>query len=260
MKTHFHWQNLSDAPGRERHGFWHGRAWLHLGERMHRVIHGEWLHGKLGAALSIRFDRSEREVMLHIAAPGFSYHVGFQGAPAKLFDLLPMKLGHDAYGGWEREIAIKIFDVKLWWSFWADPMCWSASDPWWMHATFDPIAFLFGKTAYASKVIEERAVKIPMPEKTYDATAKLEVATWVRPRWPWRPLSEMRTRVSIDIPGGIGVPGKGENDYDCGPDAIFGITATARTIEEGVGKVVADALETRRKRGWHWTDEVVNRG
>lgn len=252
---HWHWQNLSDAPGKERRGFWYGRAWLHLNGR--RAIGVEWNHGRLAAAVSLRFDTTDREVQVHVAGPGFSYFVSYEGLPASLFDRLPMKFGHSSYG-YEREIGIRANDGSIWWSLWADPMCWNSRDPKWMSGSFDVIKFLLGDTDYGRRVIEERDVMIPMPEKSYPAKAKLEVAHWIRPRWPWAPFSTRGTYVNVDIPGGIGIPGKGENSWDCGDDALFGLSTKARTIEEGIGKVVESALTTRRKHGWSPLREVTN--
>lgn len=246
----FHWQNLSDAPGRERRGFWHGRAWLHFGRRSVAKI--EWTHGKLGLALTLDFDRSEREAHIHVAAPGFSYYVGAEGLPARLFNALPFKYRRTEYNymGDHRSIGVRFFDGKLWWSLWEDRHEWRHSDPKWMSGSFDFVKALLGDTDYSRRVIEERDVMIPMPEKSYPAKAKLEVATWIRSRWPWGPFSKRGTYVQIDIPGGIGIPGKGENSWDCGDDALFGLSTKARTIEDGIGHVVASALSTRRKYGW----------
>jgi hypothetical protein len=59
----------------------------------------------------------------------------------------------------------------------------------------------------------------------------------------------------VDIPGGIGMPGKGENDYDIDDDAVYGLSSSESTIEGAIGKVVASVLGTRMKRSGHhgWT-------
>jgi hypothetical protein len=115
-----------------------------------------------------------------------------------------------------------------------------------MHGSFYPLDVLLGRMRYSEQVVEERAVIVPMPEGAHAAHAKLLRASWKRPRWPF---AHELNRVTIDVPEGVPVPGKGENSYDCGPDAIFGTTVTARTIEDGVGELVASALQTRRRRG-----------
>lgn len=250
MKYHWHWQNLSDAPGHERHGFWHGRAWLHFGEKRRRALHGEWVHGRLGFALSVRFDCSDNEVMFHIALPGLSYYLGLEGISQRFFDLLPMKYKREDHGGYERAIGVRFDDGALWFDVWSDPMDWRSSDPKWMQFSLHLDDLIFGKTKYETRVIEERGVTVPMPEGSYGATAKREVSTWTRPRWPWRPFSKRRDVVTIDIPGGIGIPGKGENDWDIDDDAVYAQSSAATTIEQAIGNVVASILSTRRRRGW----------
>jgi hypothetical protein len=116
-----------------------------------------------------------------------------------------------------------------------------------MHWNLDFADFLLGDRVHSEEVlIRQPKLKIPMPEGTYDASAKLTRGTWKRPRWPF-PLVVMR--VSIDIPDGIPIPGKGENSWDCGPDATYGTTGPASSIEEAVGDLVARTLETRKRRG-----------
>lgn len=250
-----HWQNLSDTPGKERHGFWHGRAWLRFSEHARQSLRIEWLHGRISAGMSLRFDRSEREAQVHIALPGFTYYLSVDGLPRRLFELLPMKWKREEHGGYERQIGVRFNDGAIWVDLWSDPMDWRSSDPKWMQFSIHLDDLIFGKTKYSTRTLEERAIKIAMPEGMYDATAKREASSWLRPRWPWRPFSKRRITVQIDIPTGIGIPGKGENSWDCGDDAIFGKSCSAETIEEAIGKVIASALKTRRERGWH--DELA---
>lgn len=251
---HFHWQNLSDTPGRERRGFWYGRAWLHLEENGRRVVRFEWCHGKPGLALELRLDRDDREACLHVAGLGFSYHLGYDGLPAWLLARLPFSHNRTRYKyeGSERNIGVRVFDNAVWLSFWQDAMSWQHDDPWWYSGRLglDDIAnAIFGKVKYSTRDLEVRDIEIPMPERSYAAKATRQLARWTRPRWPWRPFSKERISVTVDIPGGIGMPGKGENSYDCGPDALFGMGTNAQTVEDAIGNVVASVFRTRLKYG-----------
>jgi hypothetical protein len=198
----------------------------------------------------LRFDRTENEAQVHIALPGLSYFLSAAGLPKRLFELLPMRWKREEHGGYERQIGVRFNDGAVWVDLWSDPMDWRSSDPKWMQFSVHLDDLLFGKTKYSTRTLEERAIKIAMPEGTYDATAKREASSWLRPRWPWSPFSKRRTTVKIEIPGGIGIPGKGENSWDCGDDALFGMSCSADTIEEAIGKVIASALKTRRRYGW----------
>ena len=96
------------------------------------------------------------------------------------------------------------------------------------------------------------------PEGTYQAHAVLEELVWSRPRW----FKERMTRVDFEIPNGIPHAGKGENSWDCGDDATFGMsTGECKSIPEGIGKLVGSCLQTRiRYGGWgdyEWKREAA---
>lgn len=145
-----------------------------------------------------------------------------------------------------REIKVSIHSGALWWSFWQPTMEWSSKTPRWRNGCWHPLDTLLGRAQYRSKVVQERGIQVPMPEGSYEATAKLTEDSWIRPRWP---LGKHILRCTIDVPEGIPEPGKGENSWDCGDDATFGITVPARSIHEGIGKLVASVTETRLRRG-----------
>jgi len=154
----------------------------------------------------------------------------------------------------DREVSLRIFSGAIWWSVWRDWRDgWSRDVPRWRDGNFNFVDFLLGDAKYSTRDIEAREIVVPMPEKSYAATAKLFESTWKRPRWPARKL----LRVQIDVPEGIPMEGKGENSWDCGTDATFGITCPANSIAKGVGELVGSALHDRVRYGgwadWTWT-------
>lgn len=154
--------------------------------------------------------------------------------------------------GEDREINVYFYRGTLYWRFWTDTMSWSSTTPKWRHGSFDFVNFVLGREACEHHVLEARDVTVPMPERAYAASAKLEQWTWKRPRW----FAKTIKRVSIEIPGGIPFPGKGDNSWDCGDDATFSITTgTCNSIAEGVGVLVGSVLRDRiRHGGWNcWT-------
>lgn len=157
--------------------------------------------------------------------------------------------------GDDREIAISFHNGGMWWSFWTDPMSWSSKTPKWRHGNFNFIDFALGRDKCEHDTIEARDVLVPMPEKAYPAKAELQRWTWRRPRW----FAKTIMRVSIEIDGGIPLPGKGENSWDCGDDATFSITCMAKSIPEGVGILVGSVLRDRVRYGgwseWVWKRE-----
>jgi hypothetical protein len=112
---------------------------------------------------------------------------------------------------------------------------------------------LKGKFTVSKKIIEIKDILIPMPEKSYKARAVLADWTWHFPRW----FPKTIKRCEIEIPEGLPHAGKGENSWDCGDDATFGLTTgKVRSISQAVGELVGMTLETRVKNGgwddWNW--------
>jgi hypothetical protein len=145
----------------------------------------------------------------------------------------------------------------MWWRIWHSNMGWSSRTPRWRCGNWSPADTLLGKVTHAERVIEERQVLVPMPEKSYPATVKLIERTDKRPRW----FKHVWTQADINIPGGIPHAGKGTAEWNCGDDATFGLYTAARTIPEAVGKCVGSCLESRvRYGGWDdyvWKREVL---
>lgn len=159
----------------------------------------------------------------------------------------------------DREIKLSFHDRAAWWSLWCDPWSWSSKTPRWRHGSWHPIDTLLGRQNCQTRTIEERNVLVPMPEKAYEATAKLVEYTWKRPR---SPFAKTMLRCEIEVPNGIPFEGKGENAWDCGQDATFGITTgECKSIPEGVGILVGSVLRSRVKNGgwgdWSWHKEPV---
>lgn len=132
-------------------------------------------------------------------------------------------------------------------SLFSDTMGWKKSDWKWYWNIGDKLK---GKYEVSKKIVEERDILVPMPEKAYPAHAILADWTWKYPRWK----SQTIRRCEINIPGGIPFAGKGENSWDCGDDAVFGTTTgKVRNIPEAVGGLVGSILADRVKNGG-WSD------
>jgi hypothetical protein len=124
-----------------------------------------------------------------------------------------------------------------------------------INLTGHPRDRLLGRKVCTVAEGEPQAVVVPMPEGNYQAVVTVEKRTWKRPRWPWP--SNYRTDYSIDIPGGIPVPGKGENSWDCEDDAIHG--TGGKSVHDAVANATRAALRQRElyagpgwepDRGW----------
>lgn len=153
-----------------------------------------------------------------------------------------------------RTLGFSFHSGAIWWDLWVDPMG-DYPCPYgkWRDSNFNFSDFLFGRNECSKEVLEEREVLVPMPEKSYEATAKLMKYTWRRPRW----FAKTMKRVEIDVPEGIPHEGKGTCAHNCGRDATFGMTTgECRSIPEGVGKLVGSVLRDRVRYGgwgdWNW--------
>lgn len=238
----FHWQDLNDSPIK-RH--WkHGRCWW-------GPWNLEWVIPSWGAHWGVSFainaGDSNNQWTFHL---GLGFFAIFLGVNAYQFHV----------GSWstyakepffmhgQREFSINFHGGAMWIQIWYDWLGSSGtSSPWYQNGFhIDPMDILFGRTDYSEKILEEGNCFIPMPEGSYEATYKHVVATWTRRRWPFK---KQWLRMHIDVPKGIPVEGKGENSWDCGEDATYGITCVARTVADGIGTLVSSVLHDRKRYG-----------
>lgn len=154
----------------------------------------------------------------------------------------------------DREIAIDFHDGNLWIKPFSDTMGWRRSDPWWKRGiTLHIQDWLLGKAKYSFRELSQHKVNIDMPEKVYEATIKLTEDTWKK-RWYWPRYVLKRARIEVE--GGIPVPGKGENSWDCGEDATHGLTCPANNLDEAIAAIKKSVTERRlRYGGTNWKPE-----
>jgi hypothetical protein len=154
----------------------------------------------------------------------------------------------------KREISVRLHSGGIWWKIYKNPDCWSLKDPKWRDGHFDPMDFLFGRTKHFETVLSTSQAMAELPEGSYECAVTMKFEWWKRKRAFWR--SAQFIRAHIECPkGGIPVPGKGENSWECGDDAIYSRTAPAATVDEAVRSLAEDVLKTRKRRGVapNWT-------
>lgn len=224
--------NIRKHSIREEGYFYYKRSWLYFGEGPY--ISTDFLLGDRSFAISV--GRGSRSLKFHLAIPFlFSFWISFKKV---------------IWYGPSRELSLRFHSGSFWCNLWSEPM-----DGKTYH--FDVLRFIKGKSTYSEETLEERDILIPMPERAYKAKARLYQRTWSYPRW----FSSTSKGVSIDMEKGEQIPheGKGENSWDCGPDATFGMSCPANSIPEAVGKLVGSVLRDRVKYGgwsdWSWSKE-----
>lgn len=117
----------------------------------------------------------------------------------------------------------------------------------WRYGYLEVRTFLLGHPVYSLEELKTGHTFVDMPEKKYAAYYKILNRCWKYPRWPW---IKKQKCIEIEIPGGIPVPGKGENSYDCGDDAIFSSSFALgedEGLQTGLDRVAMDVMKTRQK-------------
>lgn len=237
-----HWQNLREDPNGNPRGFpWEGRAWIHIrrpaGKRQ-PVIHWAWNLWTHHCGIEFELDNLENGIQFFVGVPPISLWFGIDG-------ILSHKWMKKHFGYESREISLRVHDWSIWWNFFTDPDSWSHSTPRWRNGSLNLPDFFLGRTDYKQDPISKHEVMISLPEGNYPATIRLYEGVWKRPRWFARRLRMAEVSMNKPAP----VPGKGENSWDCGDDAIYGLSCEARNVEDAISKYVQSVLNRRRRHG-----------
>jgi len=254
----YHSQNLAGEAreyarkaGKPYHGNWFNwRCWFYFGNRdkcPNKTLAIEVSSG-WGFRWGFSADGSEREYMITFWIPFIQFYVTFGGF---LWDF--------CYPKCHKEICVKLHDKGMWVSIWKNPFSWSASDKnrWYRDFCIHPLDIIFGRIIYLSDDIETVQVPFAMPEAHYTLTIKRFRSTWMRPRLPWFKHELLRAEIKPSKP--VPVPGKGENSYDCGDDAIHSLTCPATTVGEAVGSFF-ESIDRQRTRYGAGLCEYADRG
>jgi len=223
----------------------HGRCWFHFGKD--RCVGFEWnLFKWRGLRFDIGLAHYDCALSISVAFLFFSLHAHLDHYQLENWIQDKTKRKDETYGS-GREIGFHTHEWALWWFLWSDPMCSASKDPWYVRThKFEPREILFGDIKCSYELIAQERIKIAMPESVYEGTCKIELVTRKRPRSPFK---DQFYRADMDIPKGIPHPGKGENSWDCGEDATFGLSCQASSVEEATAKLIESVLKSRRRYG-----------
>jgi len=241
------WQDLRggvERKGSPPKGFCtNGRAWLKWSTN---GIGVEWHLFSRSCRVSLTFSSTGDDAISFAIAIPFLFALYAHISSAKWVKRLPgVRYVSGDYNSGEREIRIAIYDNAIWWSLWRNGWGMHKSHDW-RDSCFHFDDFLFGRSVYSeTKRIPHEAI-LNMPERSYPVKIELFTSIWTRPRWPFPRKVE---RANIEIPGGIGVPGKGENSWDMDDDAIYGGTYAVSTVEGALQAVRESALRDRNRYG-----------
>ncbi len=260
-------QNLDERPGDSYNDhqasgskLMHGRAWIQRlgadGEEDWNspTLRLSWNFRSTFCHLQVHADGGENDVTWSAALPPVALWVSVDRVPKKVFEILGVdfssRKAHDHI--YEREVGLSVHDWALWWNIWMPTMQSSSTDPKWRRGCFNVVDRLFGKSDRTETPLATEAVVVRMPEKIYPATVKTVRSTWFRPRWPFTfgpkdlYYESLFSTITPDEP--IPVPGKGENAWDCGDDAIYSLSSEGGAIS-AVSKLTESVTRTRERHG-----------
>ncbi|MDE2104306.1 MAG: hypothetical protein KGL39_44120, partial [Patescibacteria group bacterium] len=199
----------------------------------------EWHFGRVGLSVYVQWSSDwEGDLRLGVSVPGASFWLSFDRLwPKWIRRLMPDE---------EHEIAISVHDGSLWWSLFHPVHSWESTTPKWRHGSWNPADTLLGRQKFSSRPLSFHRVTIPLPEGNIEGEVRIEQFAWKRPRWPW---PTVRVSSNIKPDRAAVVPGKGENAWDCGDDAIYELSSPARTPAEAVSAYVRAVLRDRERYG-----------
>lgn len=144
----------------------------------------------------------------------------------------------------ERTIGIHAHDRLIAWEIWREPGVSRRGDR--RNVVWSWDRWLFGDPSIDKTLRESGTTVVPMPEGPYHATYEIHNVTKSWPRFR-RPKVNTSGRISVE--GGIYVPGKGENSWDCGDDAIYSVGSRDATEEALVASFVSSVYRSRLRYG-----------
>jgi hypothetical protein len=256
IRQRCHWQNLNDKKDGTQGSLWrHGRAWFHRKwkpETEHRSnVCFSWNFEPrcwFGAKVSLFDGDSDRDV-------NFSLHLGLAHFYLGVENVIPKKYCYPRHS-WAHCTGVVLYEDHL-----SVAVHHAGSDCWecrgwkgWYWSCFVNDAF-WGRAKYSETPIYEGEAVLEMPEGSYPVKVRLVESVWKRPRKPW---ADRMRRANLDIERGVPTPGKGENSWDCGQDATYGLTCPASTVEEALASLRASVMRDRERYGGKdWKPEAV---
>lgn len=215
------------SEGGDRRIWWHadretGRAWIHCGRN----------------CLTLEFSRPSFRFSVYVDEEkiGFCFLGFYFGIEVwELVKRLP-----------KFESAFYWFEDGFWLQLFGDRWESRSDAQWWrkMHH-FNVIDFAFGKAVHSEKDLATYAVKIPLDGKQFPATIRMYESVWKRPR-----AKVKRVKCAdIKIENPPTFPGKGENSWDLGDDAIYGMYCRAESVADAIAQYVKAVLHNRFRRG-----------
>lgn len=228
----WHWQNLNEKElNRKGNPLRKGRAWFNFGKASLNIEWGCRLDG-----LSVSISTGDMEDM----GPGFHIRL--------FFPYLYVRLTHPIFRKIftkEKELGFYINSEYLQLNLFTSESDCEYNNK---RSKFYNIRdILFGDFKYTKNDIKSFPVVIPLPEGSYNGVATISERIWKRSKIPF--ISQYKIDTWIELEKGLPFPGKGENSWDCGEDAIHGYGCSSIEYYDVVAKGVELCMRNRSKYG-----------
>ncbi len=155
---------------------------------------------------------------------------------------------------------VSIFSGTLTFKLWQSSMGWSSDSakvaPWkglgW--STNYRLADIFGREKVSEVELHRETTSIEMPEGDYPCEVVLSSRESRRALLPW---TSRMTRAYVEMRKAIPLPGKGENSYDCGEDAVSSMSCMTDSVIDAKLKLKESVMRDRLRRGGrYWRPEA----
>jgi hypothetical protein len=113
---------------------------------------------------------------------------------------------------------------------------------------FPPVLrWLFGKEETESRILDRKAVTIPLDGRQYEGTWELKQWQTRRQRWPWPYRRSLSSELTVTHPPQFA--GKGKSSWECGDDGIYGMGSRETTPAGAIGDYIKEVLKNRERYG-----------
>jgi hypothetical protein len=199
------------------------RQWFAFRGSLGRDWNRKWFKYEISSGPALRFtvDAFEGKTRLAIGMGFFSLYLTIYGLT------IPFIRKGERHSSWGREYGFYWHEWILWAFFGRDPMGSSSKDPWYYSIVIHPLDILFGRTVYfeTGRQKSHDPIHFEFRGRRYQMDEiQVNDAYWFKPRIPFALYRKKVPRMHLKIERPPGYAGKGENSWDCGDDASYGLT------------------------------------
>jgi hypothetical protein len=248
-------QNLDNQPGDDFDAsgsiLRHGRLWLsrYRDRNYHNLLQFSWVTRFSNPGVRVSIEQEDGP-SFSMSGPLGSYYFSFPTRTDRFLQAFQKLAG---VGQWEDVTIFNLYTYQgsLSWKVMGASDSWDSKIPRWRDGNFDYYNLIFKQTMTDEPIVEgslsPRNINIPMPEGVYQW--KIQFQRRVLKRRFLRKKSFVTYNAECHEGQQIPKPGKGENSWDCGPDAIFGQSGPGSSVTEAIAKIVQGVLRDRERYG-----------